>query len=94
MNKIRVNNQTYVDVSKPLTKKTKKLLKNAKPAKKYFCYNFLWNKLSIGLWEFPVLNKKKVCPTFFNCYIMALTNVFVYSSSWSVSSFTYAFNIY
>lgn len=67
MNKIRVNNQTYVDVSKPLTKKTKKLLKNAKPAKKYFCYNFLWNKLSIGLWEFPVLNKRKVSSTFFNC---------------------------
>ena len=67
MKKIRINNETYVDVSKPLTKKTKRILKNAKPAKMYFCKNYLWNKLSIGLWEFPVLNKKKVCPTFFNC---------------------------
>jgi hypothetical protein len=67
MNKIRMNNETYVDVSKPLTKKTKKLLKNAKPAKKYLCYNLLWNKLSIGLWEFPILNKKIISPVLFNC---------------------------
>jgi hypothetical protein len=53
MNKTRVNNEVYIDISKPLSKKTKKLLRNAKPAKKHFCYNLFNKKISIGLWEIP-----------------------------------------
>ena len=67
MKKIRVNNKVYVNVPKPLTKRAKKSLKKAQPAKMYFSKNFFWNKLNIGLWEFPVLNKRNVCPSFFNC---------------------------
>lgn len=59
MNKIRINNKTYVDVSRPFTKKEKKSLKNARPAKKHFCYNLFWKKLTIGLWGIPDTKYKK-----------------------------------